>query len=148
MSHPDDPFIRQLTPSPDVIVEREGNVTEVVISTGLFSADDVLLVQPDVYEVELAEIGPQGPPGPAGPTGPTGPQGVPGSVDGALPQFIHDQAIPAATWYIVHNLNRLPAVTVLDSADTEVVGNVDYIDLNTIELTFSAPFGGRAIIGG
>lgn len=37
-----------------------------------------------------------------------------------------------------------PAVTVVDSAGTVVIGEVDYLDDNTVRLTFCAAFSGTA----
>lgn len=44
---------------------------------------------------------------------------------------------------IEHNLNKYPSVTVIDSADDIVVGDVVYLGLNTIRLLFSSSFSGR-----
>lgn len=43
-----------------------------------------------------------------------------------------------------HNLGKRPAVTVVDSAGTVVIGEVDYLDDNTVRLTFCAAFSGTA----
>lgn len=42
------------------------------------------------------------------------------------------------------NLGKRPAVTVVDSAGTVVIGEVDYLDDNTVRLTFCAAFSGTA----
>lgn len=44
---------------------------------------------------------------------------------------------------VTHNLNKYPAITVLDSANDVVVGEVEYINLNAIRLAFSSSFTGR-----
>lgn len=63
--------------------------------------------------------------------------------------YIHEQAVPSLVWHVVHNLGRLgPNVTVIDSAGERVFSGADYIDNNTLELTFGVPFGGIAIVGG
>ena len=41
-------------------------------------------------------------------------------------------------------LAQRPAVTVVDSAGTVVIGEVDYLDDNTVRLTFCAAFSGTA----
>jgi len=46
---------------------------------------------------------------------------------------------------VVHNLGRKPAVVVVDSAEDVCNGDVRYVDANTVQLTFSAPFTGTAI---
>lgn len=42
-----------------------------------------------------------------------------------------------------HNLNKYPAVSVIDSAGDEVEGSVEYVDTNSIVVSFNAPFSGR-----
>lgn len=98
-------------------------------------ADVRLTQQHNEVRVELATVGPQGPPGPQGPSGPAG-----GS------SYVHDQAVPAATWIVTHNLNRYPSVTVVDSANTEVEGEVIYTSANVITLNFGSAFGGKAYL--
>jgi hypothetical protein len=60
--------------------------------------------------------------------------------------YFHNQITPAGVWVITHNLNKFPSVTVVDSALSVVIGEVRYIDENTVELTFSGAFSGRAYI--
>ena len=42
--------------------------------------------------------------------------------------YEHRQNVSSSIWKINHNLNKKPSVTVVDSAGTEVVGDVKYID--------------------
>jgi hypothetical protein len=49
-------------------------------------------------------------------------------------------------WHIVHNLGKHPDVVVVDSGGTTVFGDITYIDVNTVDLDFSAPFGGVAYL--
>ena len=60
--------------------------------------------------------------------------------------YIHNQTAPASTWTVVHNLNKYPAVSVVDSAYQEVIGEVEYLTPNTLEVRFTAPFSGQAYI--
>lgn len=46
---------------------------------------------------------------------------------------------------INHGLSKYPSVTVIDSAGSEVIGDVEYIDTSSVKLLFSAPFSGKAI---
>ena len=50
--------------------------------------------------------------------------------------------VAAAQWTITHNLGKYPSVTVVDSANTVVVGNVDYTSSNSLVITFNAAFSG------
>lgn len=65
---------------------------------------------------------------------------------GSDKNYLHSQGTPADTWVITHNLNKYPAVIVIDSTNSQVVGNVEYNDLNTVTLTFSAAFSGQATL--
>lgn len=81
--------------------------------------------------------------GPQGPTGATGAQGVPGPVGDT---YTHVQSEPASIWTVQHNLNLYPNITVVDSADTVVEGDVTYLDSNTIRVEFVGAFSGRAYV--
>ena len=60
--------------------------------------------------------------------------------------FSYRQYSASDEWIIQHNLNKQPSVTVVDSAGTVVVGEVIYLDMNTVKITFTAPFSGRAYL--
>ena len=60
--------------------------------------------------------------------------------------YIHRQYDAASVWCIEHNLHCYPSVTVVDSADSKVTGDVDYIDENTLTVSFVAPFSGSAYL--
>lgn len=78
--------------------------------------------------IEIGIIGPQGPPGPPGTT------------------YIHHQQVAAKTWRVEHDLGGYPSVTVVDSSGRYVIGDVQYIDKNTILISFSASFAGKAYL--
>lgn len=59
---------------------------------------------------------------------------------------VHDQTVASAEWIITHNLGKFPAVTIVDSADEEVVGEVRYTNANSLTVTFSAAFSGKAYL--
>jgi hypothetical protein len=54
------------------------------------------------------------------------------------------QNTPSDTWSVTHNLNKYPSVLVRDSAGSIIEGECNYDTLNTMTLTFSAPFSGFA----
>ena len=60
--------------------------------------------------------------------------------------FVWRQMEASDEWTIVHNLGKRPSVTIVDSADTQVVGNVAYLDDDTVQVTFSAAFSGTAYL--
>jgi hypothetical protein len=62
------------------------------------------------------------------------------------PTFIFNQGVAATTWNVNHNLGKFPSVTVIDTANTVVNGECEYIDNNNITLKFSAAFAGKAYL--
>lgn len=61
-------------------------------------------------------------------------------------RHIHTQNQPAPVWTINHNLNCYPSINIVDSANSEVIGEVNYINQNTVELSFTAAFSGAAYL--
>ncbi len=61
-------------------------------------------------------------------------------------RYIHMQGLPSATWNIAHNLDFYPSVTVVDSSNRVVYGDVQYTDTNNIIVTFNAAFSGQAYL--
>lgn len=60
--------------------------------------------------------------------------------------YTFEQGEAASTWYVTHNLNKYPSVTVVDSAGTTVDCTVIYINSNECELRFNAAFKGSAYL--
>lgn len=58
--------------------------------------------------------------------------------------YIHNQVVASASWLVQHNLNKYPSVSIVDSGDNVVIGDVQYIDLNNILITFTSTFSGKA----
>ncbi len=100
-----------------------------------------LIVETVVPEAPLeVELGVPGPPGPKGDQGDPGPPGLSGA------SYPHIQAVPAADWIINHGLGRYPSVTVVDSAGSTVLGNVEYISANHVIVHFIGAFCGAAYL--
>jgi len=62
------------------------------------------------------------------------------------PTYIFNQGVAATIWNVNHNLGKFPSVTVIDTANTVVNGEYEYIDSNNITLKFSAAFAGKAYL--
>lgn len=69
---------------------------------------------------------------------------IKGLKGGGDKNYVHTQSTPAASWTVSHNLGKRPAVVVVDSAEDVVYGDIQYIDDNTVTLTFSGAFSGKA----
>lgn len=76
-----------------------------------------------------------------GPKGEQGPKGDPGP---ASPVYIHYQDLPANQWTVMHNLNKFPSVSIVDSGGSNVFGDIVYINDTTLTITFSTVFSGKA----
>ena len=63
-----------------------------------------------------------------------------------IPSFIFTQATPLATWEIQHDMDKFPSVSVVDTANTGVLSQIDYIDNNNITITNTAQFAGKAYL--
>ena len=61
-------------------------------------------------------------------------------------RFEFSQQTAAATWVITHTLGGKPQVTIVDSADTHVFGEVQYNSNTQITVLFSAAFSGKAYL--
>ena len=60
--------------------------------------------------------------------------------------YVFTQSTPAAVWTINHDLGKYPAVSIVDSANDEVIGEVHYTSTSQVVITFSAAFSGKAFL--
>ena len=60
--------------------------------------------------------------------------------------FVFEQSESSKEWIIIHNLNKKPSVTVVDTEDRVVIPYVQYISDNEIHLEFNAAFKGWAYL--
>ena len=58
--------------------------------------------------------------------------------------FAYNQAISSNVWEIKHDLDKYPAITVVDSGGSVVIGEIVYIDKNNVRITFTSAFSGKA----
>lgn len=73
--------------------------------------------------------------------GNSGPQGP-----SQVVAYVFNQNTPSTTWTIVHGLDFIPNITVVDSAGSVVEGDYSYPNENTIVATFSGAFAGKAYL--
>jgi hypothetical protein len=60
--------------------------------------------------------------------------------------FIFTQIVPSLVWSVQHNLGKFPSVSVVDTGNTTVISQIDYIDNNNLTITNSAQFAGKAYL--
>ena len=58
--------------------------------------------------------------------------------------FVFTQSVPSNVWNITHNLDKFCSVSVVDSADSEVFGKVEYVNENEVIIRFERSFSGKA----
>ena len=68
---------------------------------------------------------------------------VPG---GSTRRYTHTQGSPSTTWNVIHGLGGKPSVTIVDTSDTHVVGDVTYNSDSSITVSFTAAFSGYAYL--
>jgi hypothetical protein len=56
------------------------------------------------------------------------------------------QSVPNNVWTIAHNLGFYPNVSVVDSSGNSVEGDIKYLDLNTVQISFIGGFAGDAYL--
>jgi len=100
----------------------------------------VVVDPPDVPIVAAASVGPRGL---KGDKGDIGPQGIPGP---AGTTFTHDQLTPSDIWVVVHNMNKYPSVSVVDSAGTVIEPDIQYDDPSQLTILFGSPTSGKAYL--
>lgn len=60
--------------------------------------------------------------------------------------FIYTQSSPESTWTINHNLNMHVQITVYDTTNTQIEGQIEEIDINTTIIYFNTNIAGYAVI--
>ena len=60
--------------------------------------------------------------------------------------YVHNQTIASLSWNIVHNLGKFPSVMILEEDGTPVIGDVTFVDTNTVHIGFTVAFVGKAYL--
>jgi hypothetical protein len=66
------------------------------------------------------------------------------NVDELDKNYVYSQNSASNQWNITHNLYKYPSVSVVDSGNNTVIGDVEYVSLNEVTIRFSASFSGKA----
>lgn len=59
---------------------------------------------------------------------------------------VYEQSSPSTVWNIVHTLEFVPNVIIVDSEGNVIEGDYEYISNNEITATFSTPISGKAYL--
>ncbi len=60
--------------------------------------------------------------------------------------YVHEQMQASNEWNINHKLKKYPSVSIIDSAGTNVIGEVTYLDENSLRINFSSIMSGKAFL--
>lgn len=60
--------------------------------------------------------------------------------------YTHNQLISSTEWVITHGLGKKPSVTIVDSGDNVIVGEVHYDSLNQVTITLAGATSGKAYL--
>jgi hypothetical protein len=60
--------------------------------------------------------------------------------------YTHNQLTASASWIVTHDLNKKPSVTVVDDGNNVVFADVQYINENTLIITFTGAISGKAYL--
>lgn len=61
-------------------------------------------------------------------------------------RHVHTQSVASDEWVITHSLGGYPSVSIVDSANTQVIGEVKYDSTTQITVLFTALFSGYAYL--
>lgn len=64
----------------------------------------------------------------------------------AKSKFVYTQPSASILWDITHNLMFFPNVTIVDSGENFVIGDVEYVNQNRLLVTFAHSFAGKAYL--
>jgi hypothetical protein len=60
--------------------------------------------------------------------------------------YVHDQQVASNSWVVPHSLNKFPSVSIVNTANQVVVGDITYNSLNQLTITFTSQISGKAYI--
>jgi hypothetical protein len=60
--------------------------------------------------------------------------------------FVFDKQVAASVWVVVHNMGKFPSVSIVDTANDQVEGEVRYNSNNQLTITFTAAVAGKAYL--
>lgn len=66
--------------------------------------------------------------------------------DGADKNYVHIQQVASSAWTITHNLNKYCSVTVVDTDNNVVIGDIIYTNINSLQINFADAFSGKAYL--
>lgn len=60
--------------------------------------------------------------------------------------YLFDNPVASTVWNINHNQNKYPSVTIVDGSNNVIYGNILYVNVNNLTITFATAISGKAYI--
>lgn len=60
--------------------------------------------------------------------------------------FTFTELIPTSTWNINHNMHRHPSIVIVDSSGNQFYGDIKFIDIDNLSITFGSGLTGTAYL--
>lgn len=60
--------------------------------------------------------------------------------------YLHNQQTASSSWVVIHNMNKYPSVSIVDTANDIIMGEIKYNSLNQLTITFTADISGKAYL--
>jgi hypothetical protein len=60
--------------------------------------------------------------------------------------YVHNQQVASNSWVVSHELNKYPAVSIVNTANQAIMGDITYNSLNQLTITFTSLISGKAYI--
>lgn len=60
--------------------------------------------------------------------------------------YVHNQQVASNSWVVSHALNKYPAVSIVNTANQAIMGDITYNSLNQLTITFTSLISGKAYI--
>lgn len=57
--------------------------------------------------------------------------------------YVHEQAVASTTWTVNHGMDKFPTIFIQDSAGSSIIGDIEYVDNNTVRVTFAVALSGK-----
>ena len=60
--------------------------------------------------------------------------------------YVYNEDTGSSSVTINHNLNKIPSVTIINDSGESIIGNVKYLDSNTLICSFDEVFVGKIVL--
>jgi len=60
--------------------------------------------------------------------------------------YVHTQEVPLSIWTINHNLGKNPSVRIEDAEGNDIIAEINYLNINTLNIIFVIPITGTAYL--